>query len=110
MGRYEALRADMVRLVEDLTPVLAEVATSCLRDVLPGTSRVEVLGDLDEDLERRLRVQRVMGDGGAVLFDITVGHDDPVVEDMIDHVGIEYLDLLIELTGDDYMGRSELNR
>lgn len=109
MGRYEDLRAQMARLVEELTSVLEEVAISCLQDVLPGTSRLEILGDFDEDLQRRLRVQRVMGDGGAVLFDITVGHDDPVVEEMIDQVGIEYLDLLIELTGDHYVGRCELN-
>ena len=45
-----------------------------------------------------------------MLFDIEAGHDDPVVEEGIDEVGTEYLDLLLDLTGDDYMGDRTIDR
>jgi hypothetical protein len=40
-----------------------------------------------------------------VLFDVDTGHPDRAVEDAVDRVDIEYLDVLIDLTGDAYMGR-----
>lgn len=43
---------------------------------------------------------------GGVLFDVDEGHDDPRVEAAIDEVSTEYLDLLLDLTGDTYMGAS----
>ena len=36
------------------------------------------------------------------------GHDDPEVEAAIDEVNTEYLDLLLDLTGDTYMGVSAI--
>lgn len=39
-----------------------------------------------------------------MLFDVGVGHTDRGVEDAVDWVDAEYLDTLIDLTGDDYMG------
>jgi hypothetical protein len=42
-----------------------------------------------------------------VLFDVAQGADR-AVEDAIDEVGTEYLDLLLDLTGDAYMGHHEL--
>ena len=65
---------------------------------------IDVHGRVNEDWIPVLRIQRVLDEHGAVLFDIEVGHDDPVVEEGIDEVGTEYLDLLLDLTGDDYMG------
>lgn len=41
----------------------------------------------------------------AVLFDVETGHPDRAVEDAVDTVNIEYLDVLIDLTGDEYIGR-----
>lgn len=43
---------------------------------------------------------------GTVLFDVEVGHEDARVEQAIDTVNSEYLDLLLDLTGDSYMGPS----
>ena len=43
------------------------------------------------------------GDGN-VLFDIDTGHPDRAVEDAVDLVDIEYLDVLIDITGDQFMG------
>ncbi len=73
---------------------------------LPPTfaSELEVLGDFNEDWLPILRIQRVLDADGIVLFDIETGADDQTVEAMIDEVNIEYLDLLLDLTGDDFMG------
>ena len=65
---------------------------------------------MNEDWVPTLRVQRVLDARGSVLFDTREGHDDSAVEDAIDEVDIEYLDVLIELTGDDYMGRHTIDR
>ena len=46
--------------------------------------------------------------GGTVLFDADVGHPDRAVEDAVDAVNIEYLDVLIDLTGDEYMGAATI--
>lgn len=51
-----------------------------------------------------LRASRVLDPAGAVLFDAAEGHDDPQVEEAIDLANIEYLDLLVDLTGDTYLG------
>lgn len=63
----------------------------------------------NEDWIPVLRIQRVLDDDGRVLFDVGFGHDDRAVEDMIDEVGSEYLDLLLDLTGDDYMGAKSID-
>lgn len=44
----------------------------------------------------------------SVLFDVEKGHDDPRVEQAIDETNTEYLDLLLDLTGDLYMGASAI--
>jgi hypothetical protein len=41
---------------------------------------------------------------GRVLYDAEVGHDDESVEKVIDEVNVECLDLLPDLTGDEFMG------
>ncbi len=40
---------------------------------------------------------------GSVLYDDAAGAGDDL-EDLIHEVGIEYLDLLLEITGEDYFG------
>ncbi len=75
-----------------------------LVDSLPGAVVVEVHGEFNEDWLRTLRVRRVLAADGGVLFDVREGHDNPRVEAAIDGVNTEYLDLLLDLTGDTYMG------
>ena len=43
-----------------------------------------------------------------MLFDVAEVHDDRRVEDAIDEVYHEYLDLLLDLTGDTFMGFSTI--
>lgn len=62
--------------VEQLVPLLVEMALAGLRDVLPGARRLEVEGRINEDWIPTLRVQRVVDEDGAVLFDVAFGHDD----------------------------------
>lgn len=88
--------------------VLAERVTwGTLRGLFPSASSVEVEGWMNEDWLRVLRVRRVLDAEGVVLFDVALGAD-PDVEETIDEVGTEYLDLLLDLTGDAYMGHHEL--
>jgi hypothetical protein len=81
-----------------------------VRDALPTAERLEVLGEMNEDWAWTLRIQRVIDADGAVLFDIKAGAADRDVEDLIDEVGVDYLDLLLEITGEDYFGRHEIDR
>lgn len=55
-----------------------------------------------------MRVRRVLSADGSVLFDVEHGHVDRRVETAIDEVNSEYLDLLLDLTGDTYMGMSAI--
>jgi hypothetical protein len=93
------------RTLADLTERLA---IETLVDVLPRASVVEVRGEFNEDWLRTLRVRRVLAADGEVLFDAEVGHDDRQVEAAIDDVNTEYLDLLLDLTGDVYMRASAI--
>ena len=97
MRRHRAARDEVV-------PLLRRLALGTLADVLPGAAAIEALGELSEDWIPTLRIQRVSDAEGRVLFDVDTGHPDRAVEDAVDLVDIEYLDVLIDLTGDEYMG------
>lgn len=71
---------------------------------------LDVYGEINEDWAFALRIQRVRDGEGRVVYDAGKGHDDPVVEDAIDQVGVDYLDLLLDLTGDEYLGRTPISR
>lgn len=97
-------------VVADLVPLLIEVALATVAEVLPGATVLETDGEMNEDWLFTLRVQRVLDADGGVLYDIGFGHDDPEVENRIDEVGFAYLDLLLDLTGDAYLGRKTVTR
>ena len=103
LDEWQALSRTLAELCERLT-------TETLVDLLPGASVIELRGEVNEDLLRTLRVRRVLTGDGTVLFDAGEGHDDPQVESAVDEVNTEYLDLLLDLTGDTYMGRSAVER
>ena len=99
LGEWQTLGLTLAALAERL-------AIETLVDVLPGSSVVEVHGEFNEDWLRTLRVRRVLTADSTVLFDVEEGHADPQVEAAIDNVNTEYLDLLLDLTGDAFMGAS----
>jgi hypothetical protein len=107
---YREARDRYERSKEELIPRLVQVAIETVADVLPSTHQLDVFGELNEEWVPTLRIQRVLDARGSVLFDTREGHDDRAVEDTIDDVDIEYLDVLIELTGDDYIGRHTIDR
>lgn len=109
------LEAEFSRTLDEWQALGRRLAEQCERlaietlvDVLPGASGVEMRGEFNEDWLRILRVRRVLTADGTALFDVEGGHDDPQVEAAIDEVNTEYLDLLVDLTGDSYMGRSTI--
>lgn len=102
LDEWQSLRRTLADLTERL-------AIETLADLLPGTAVVEVHGEFNEYWLRTLRIRRVLSSDGAVLFDVEEGHDDPQVEAAIDEVNTEYLDLLLDLTGDTYMGASSIH-
>jgi hypothetical protein len=87
-----------------LVPLLEQMAIETVAAVLPGAARLEAVGEWNEDWIPTLRIDRVLTASGEVLFDASQGHLDRAVEDAVDMVNVEYLDVLIDLTGDDYMG------
>ena len=102
---FDAAQRRHADAVADLVPLLVEMALSSVAEVLPGATVLETEGEMNEDWRFTLRIQRVLGVGGEALYDVETGHDDPGVETRIDEVGFEYLDLLLDVTGDDYLGR-----
>ena len=93
-------------LGNSLAELSERLAVATIANVLPGASVVELHGECNENWLRTLRVRRVLSADGTVVFDVEEGHEDPEVEAAIDDVSSEYLDLLLDLTGDTYMGAS----
>jgi hypothetical protein len=77
-------------------------AATSLRSLFPSATSAVVFGVMNEDGASVLRIQRVLDAAGGVLFDVTVGADREI-EDVIDEVNVEYLDVLLDVTGDRYM-------
>lgn len=100
--RYRAAASEM-------TPLLVQMALGSVSAVLYGARTIEVEGSFTEDWIRTLRIKRVLDEDDAVLYDVELGHADRQVEDVIDEVNSEYLDFLLDLTGDTYMGHTTID-
>lgn len=101
--------AEHARAVDVLVPLLERIALESVAEVLPGAHEIDVHGEINDDWMPILRIQRVMDGSGDVLFDVQVGHPDPTVQDTIDKVNCEYLERVLNLTGDDYFGACTLD-
>jgi hypothetical protein len=106
IDRYERARAAHDSAVPTFIEVLIEMIMASLAEVLPRAHQVEVRGEINEDWIPTLRIQRVLDANGAILFDVEDGHDQRTVENLIDELNVELLDPLIEVTGDEFMGRN----
>lgn len=109
------LKAEFSRVLDEwqafacsLGELSERLAVETLVNVLPGASVVEVHGEFNADELRTLRVRRVLAADGVVLFDAEEGHEQAWVEEAVDEVNSEYLDLLLDLTGDTFMGASAI--
>lgn len=110
IAAFDAANERHTAAVAELVPLIVEMALASIAEVLPGASVLETEGEMNEDWVFTLRIQRVLDAAGEVLYDVSAGHEAPEVETTIDEVGIDYLDLLLELTGDEYLGRKTLVR
>jgi len=110
IAAFEAANERHTAAVADFVPLLVEMAIATVADVLPGADRLETEGEMNEDWVFTLRIQRVLDADGGVLYDVDAGHGDPEVETTMDEVGIDYLDLILDLTGYGYLGRQTIRR
>jgi hypothetical protein len=110
IAAFDAANERHTAAVAELVPLLGEMALVSIAEVLPGASVLETEGEMNEDWVFTLRIQRVLDAAGGVLYDVDTGHGDTEVETTIDEVGVDYLDLLLDLTGDEYLGRKTLVR
>jgi hypothetical protein len=110
IAAFRAARDRHAARVADLIPLLIEMALMTVAEVLPGAKALETEGEMNEDWIFTLRVQRVLDRNGTALYDVAAGDADPAVEETTDEVGFEYLDLLLDLTGDQYLGRRRVER
>lgn len=110
VSEYRAARERYDMAAVDLQNQLVRMTLTTLADVLPGTESVDAVGSYDEDLIPTLRIQRVRSVEGEDLFDVDRGHPTRAVEDAVDRVDIEYLDVLIAVTGNRYMGAVTIAR
>ncbi len=110
LNAFERTRQQYVAIIQALVPLAERIALASVADVLPDMWEIDVHGEVNEDWIPTLRIQRVRDRGGAVLFDARFGHDDRAIEETIDTVNTEYLDLLIDLTGDDFTGYRVMER
>ncbi|MGQ0616235.1 MAG: hypothetical protein ACT4PW_04475 [Acidimicrobiia bacterium] len=104
---YEPAREAHREAVDALVLLLERMAVETIRDRWPDANEVELHGEYDADWIPRLRIQRVIALDGRALYDAAVAAEEDV-ENVIDEVGIEYLDLLLDLTGDDYLGAKSI--
>jgi len=109
-AEYRRARDDYTSASEALVPILVRIALDSIDDVLPGAHELALDDRINEDWIPTLRIQRVTDADGRALLDLPFGHIDPLVEDIIDEVNTEYLDLLLDLTGDAYMGGRSIDR
>jgi hypothetical protein len=106
--RFQMLLDRQAEIRSGLLEKLPAVVIDLLREGLPGTIAVEIHGEVNEDWLTIARVERVLGRGGTLLFDAAAGHPDRHVEDLVDEVGSELLDILVDLAPDTYLGRHTL--
>ena len=108
VAEFELTRDQWDALGQALASLTERLAVETVADALPGAKVIEVRGEINEDWLRILRIQRVLSATDEVLFDATEGHDERRVEDAVYEANTEYLDLLLDLTGDVYMGNSAI--
>jgi hypothetical protein len=106
-AEFRELRVVHQQVGERLAELARRAAAATLQSVLPSAASVVLLGATNEDWALVLRIQRVLDGTEAVLFDVTVGAEREI-EDVIDEVNVEYLDVLLDRTGERYMGEHVL--
>lgn len=102
-----ALRAHL-RAVDALVPLTIRMAQAAIAALVPGAHHLEVRGELTEDGLPTLHLERVLNKQGDVLLDVALVRD-VATDNAIALAEQHYLDALLDLTGDEYMGPSEVH-
>lgn len=106
-AEFEVALARYTADAERLAGLAEQLAMAEVRALLPGAAVVVVHGWMNEDWLKVLRVRTARSATGEVLFDVEAG-GEPETEDALHEIGTELLDLLVDLTGDAYMGTHEM--
>lgn len=106
-AEFEAVLAQYTATGERLAFLAERVALAKVRTLLPAAAVVEVHGWMNEDWLKVLRIRSVRSAAGSSLFDVEADAE-PEIEDALHEIGTELLDLLVDLTGDNYMGTHEM--
>lgn len=101
---YDAALVRYHEAVTALVPLLRQMAMAELASVFRGAARLVTFGEVNEDAVAILRIRQVLDADDTVLFDAERADVTREVEDQVDRIGYEYLDRLLDLTGDDYYG------
>lgn len=104
---FDTLLARYTADSERLAALTEQLAMIEIQALLPDAAVVDVHGWTNEDWLKVLRIRSVRSATGEVLYDTEAGAD-PEIEDALHKIGYELLDLLVDLTGDAYMGPQEL--
>lgn len=102
-AEFEAVLVQYTAAGERLAQLAEQLALAEVRTLLPEAAVVEVHGWMNEDWLKVLRIRAVRSDTGTTLFDVEAGAE-PEIEDALHEIGTELLDLLVDLTGDAFMG------
>lgn len=105
---FEEARARYQSAVDALVPLTVAMAFARTREALPGATVLETQGEVNEDGVPILRIRRVLGRHGEALYDRNGATGDELVDERLDDIGANLLDLLLDLTGAEYLGPAVL--
>lgn len=106
-AEFDAALARYTADAERLAELAERLAMAEVRALLPDAAVGVVHGWMNEDWLKVLRIQRVRSVTEEILFDVETGAEAEI-EDALHEIGTELLDLIVDLTGDTYMGTQEL--
>lgn len=107
-ARYRQARTVFHRSTNEFAQWLEYMPFADLDEAGFWAVTIEVHGDMDEDFNNVLRVQRIVGPAGVVIFDV----DDPseALEDLVGEIESDYLHWLVDLSPGDWMNDNVLER
>lgn len=105
-ARYDAARTAYHAAAHEYEAAIYNHVGTLVRERFPTAAKANVYGTVNEDGTPVLRVVTIVDAEGKVLA--AVDEPEEAWEDFIDELDTEYLDVLIDLTGDDYLGDNEI--
>lgn len=104
----ETAKSNYSEAARRLAEMLEVVALGAVKHLFPAAHMITVKGSHGEEGEPRLRLQVILDADANVLWSGDNPADD-AVEDAISAIDMEYLDWLIDITGDEWFGQHDLD-